>query len=173
MSTPLAASIAAVADLPLLVLLLVVAAAMVSALVRTLSGRPISRGTRATTRRAATPSPFSYWYALVPFEDGKGAKERPVLVLRLDGPSARVLKVTSKDRSGRTNHRRVDTSRWDRPGRREGSWLQTDKVTTVPVSTFRRRLGDERDAYFRRELVRIHPEEFRTETAVPSADRTS
>jgi hypothetical protein len=172
MSTTLAASIAAVADLPPLVLLFVVAAAMVSALVRTLSGRPISRGARATTRRAATPSPFSYWYALVPFEDGKGAKERPVLVLRLDGTSARVLKVTSKDKSGRTNHRRVDTSRWDRPGRREGSWLQTDRVTTVPLSTFRRRLGDERAAYFRRELVRIHPEEFRTETAIPSADRT-
>ena len=97
---------------------------------------------------------------MVPFEHGDGAKERPVLVLGLDGTTATVLKVTSKDKSGRTNYRRVDTSRWDRPGQREGSWLQTDKVTTIPLSGFRRRLGDEHNTLFRRELARIHPNEF-------------
>jgi hypothetical protein len=118
------------------------------------------RGTRVTRPRTATPTPFSYWYAQVPFEHDDGAKERPVLVLRVAGVNARVLKVTSKPKSGRTNWRRVDTTGWDRPGQREGSWLQTDKVTTVPVKGFRRCLGLEHNDYFRRELVRLHPTEF-------------
>lgn len=170
MSTPLATLILAVADLQLLALLLVVAVAAALVLVKTLTGRTVARGTRATFRRGATPSPFSYWYALVPFEDRIGAKERPVLVLRLEGTRARVLKVTSKAKPGRTNYRRVDTTRWDRPGQREGSWLQTDKVTTIPLAGFRRRLGEEHNVFFKRELVRIHPNEFGQLNANPSGE---
>lgn len=119
--------------------------------------------TEASRRRPArrhdprAPELFSYWYALVPFEDTDGAKERPVLVLRHDGTRAEVLKVTSKAKPGRTNYRRVDTSRWDRPGRANGSWVQTGKVVTIPLINFRRHLGDETNAMFTRELVRIHP----------------
>jgi hypothetical protein len=169
MSVPLATSIFAGVNLELSALLLVVVAALVSALVKTLMGRPSARGTRATPHRATSPTPFSYWYALVPFEHGDGAKERPVLVLRVEGTNARVLKVTSKPKVGRTNWRRIETSGWDRPGQRQGSWLQTDKVTTVPLAGFRRCLGHEHNEYFRRELVRIHPSEFGQSHGSPSA----
>jgi hypothetical protein len=169
MSVPSATSIFAGVNLELLALLVVVVAAMLSALVKTLTGRTSGRGGKAPPHRATTPTPFSYWYALVPFEHGDGAKERPVLVLRLEGTTARVLKVTSKPKAGRTNWRRIETSGWDRPGQREGSWLQTDKVTTVPLAGFRRCLGHEHNGYFRRELVRIHPTEFGQPPANPSA----
>jgi hypothetical protein len=159
MSAPLA-TILVEANVGLLALLLVVVAVGWSALVKPFRGRTVAGGTRITRPRTATPTPFSYWYAQVPFEHDDGAKERPVLVLRVEGVNARVLKVTSKPKSGRTNWRRIDTSRWDRPGQREGSWLQTDKVTTVPVAGFRRCLGLEHNDYFRRELVRFHPTEF-------------
>ena len=81
-----------------------------------------------------------------------------------------MLKVTSKPKSGRTNWRKVDTSRWDGPGKREGSWLQTDKVTTVPLASFRRCLGHEHNGYFRREILRIHPTEFGQPHANPSGE---
>jgi hypothetical protein len=169
LSAPLTTSIFAGANGELLTLLLVVVvAAMASALFKAFTGRTSARGTQAAPRRPATPTPFSYWYALVPFEHGDGAKERPVLVLRLEGTNARVLKVTSKAKSGRTNWRPVDTSRWDRPGQREGSWLQTDKVMTVPLAGFRRCLGHEHNVFFRRELLRLHPTELGQPHANPS-----
>jgi hypothetical protein len=133
------------------VLLIVVA----GALART--GREKPERPRSRRRDPRSPERFSYWYALVPFEDRDGAKERPVLVLTHDGTYARVLKVTSRARPGRTDHRRLDTSGWDRPGAAGGSWLQTGKVVTVPLAGFRRHLGDETDAMFTRELSRIHP----------------
>jgi hypothetical protein len=159
MSPPLA-TIFAEADAESLALLVVVVAVVSSALIKLFRGRTVPGGTRVTRPRTTTPTPFSYWYAQVPFEHDDGAKERPVLVLHVEGVNARVLKVTSKPKSGHTNWRRVDTSRWDRARQREGSWLQTDKVTTVPLRGFRRCLGDEHNDYFRRELVRLHPTEF-------------
>jgi mRNA-degrading endonuclease toxin of MazEF toxin-antitoxin module len=104
--------------------------------------------------------PLSYWYATVPFDDGEGSKERPVLVLRQDGSNARVLKVTSQSKEGRANYRRVDTAGWDRPGARNGSWVQTDRVVTIPLRNFRRRLGDERDGTLKEELAQLHRHEF-------------
>jgi hypothetical protein len=160
MSASMATSILAGANGELLPLLLVVLAVMASALFKALRGRTSASDTQGPPRGAAAPTPFSYWYALVPFEHDEGAKERPVLVLRVEGPNARVLKVTSKAKAGRTNWRPIDTSRWDQPGQREGSWLQTDKVTTVPLAGFRRCLGHEHNVHFRRELLRIHPTEF-------------
>lgn len=159
MPAPLA-TIFAEANVELLALLVVVVAVVSSALVKPFRRRTVAGRTRVTRPRAAIPTPFSYWYAQVPFERDDGAKERPVLVLRVEGVNARVLKVTSKPKPGRTNWRRVDTSRWDRPGQREGSWLQTDTVTTVPLAGFRRCLGLEHNDYFRRELLRLHPTEF-------------
>jgi mRNA-degrading endonuclease toxin of MazEF toxin-antitoxin module len=108
----------------------------------------------------AAPASFTYWYARVPFEDSEEAKDRPVLVLRREGDHARVLKVTSQEKVGRTNYRRIDPSRWDRPGARNGSWVQTDNVVTVPVDHFRRRLGVETDQDLKQELMRIHRREF-------------
>ena len=60
MFAPLATLILAVANVELLALLLAAAAALASALVKTLTGRPSARRTRGTPRDAATPTPFSY-----------------------------------------------------------------------------------------------------------------
>ena len=163
----LLATIFSDANVELLALLVVVVAVVLSSLVKPFRRRTVAGRTRVTRLRTATPAPFSYWYAQVPFEHDDGAKERPVLVLRVVGGNARVLKVTSKPKSGRTNWRRVDTTRWDRPGQREGSWLQTDKVTTVPLAGFRRCVGIEHNDYFRRELLRLHPTEFGQATPTP------
>lgn len=43
-----------------------------------------------------TPAPREIWWAEVPFEDGHGSKDRPCLVLRVDGRTATVAKITSK-----------------------------------------------------------------------------
>lgn len=168
MSIPLGSWIAALADLgPLAALLMVVAAVMAAAVARAFARHGPGRG-RPSRGRAATPSPFSYWYALVPFDEGDGAKDRPVLVLGIGTTSAKVLKVTSKPKPGQRNFRRVDTSRWHRPGRREGSWVQTDKVVTISLASFRRYLGDEDNVYFQRELVRLHPDALHQSHAGPS-----
>jgi hypothetical protein len=115
---------------------------------------------RSRVRQRPKVVPFSYWYAIVPFEDTTEVKERPVLVLRQDGTNAKVLKVTSQTKAGRANYRRVDTSRWDRPGAGDGSWIRTDRVVTVPLAGFRRCLGSETDVAFTRELTRLHGNEF-------------
>lgn len=141
-------------------LFLAVATSVGLALRKAFLGSTSWSGPRTRRRAPTTPSVFSYWYALVPFDDGDGAKERPVLVLRLEGTTAEVLKVTSKAKPGRTNYRRIETSHWDRPGRREGSWLRTDQTVTLPVASFRRWLGDERNVHFTRELTRLHPDAF-------------
>jgi hypothetical protein len=141
--------------------------AIAAAVLLVIGAGVISRTWRETTQRSrsrprdpSSPERFSYWYALVPFEDSDGSKDRPVLVLTHDGTDARVLKVTSKAKPGRTNYRRIDTSGWDRPGEAADSWLRTGKVLTVPLTSFRRHLGHETNTMFTRELVRIHPSEF-------------
>jgi mRNA-degrading endonuclease toxin of MazEF toxin-antitoxin module len=148
--------------LPILAIAVILLAGLVTGVLRR-SSKDRQRSRRRTPphrHRMAAPAPFTYWYALVPFEDSEEAKDRPVLVLRREADHARVLKVTSQEKVGRTNYRRIDTSRWDRPGARNGSWVQTDNVVTVPVDHFRRRLGVETDQGFKQELMRIHRGEF-------------
>jgi hypothetical protein len=48
------------------------------------------------------------------------------------------------------------TRRRAQPGDRAGSWLQTDRIMTIPLAGFRRRLGVEDDAVLRQELARMH-----------------
>lgn len=84
--------------------------------------------------------------AWVPFRDGTGGKDRPCLVVGVEGAEARVLYVTSQDRSSDDRYVPVDTAAWYRSdGRR--SWLQThenrgvDPTIRVPLASFRRYLG--------------------------------
>jgi hypothetical protein len=168
MSIPLGSWIAALVDLgPLAALLIVVVAVMAVAVAKAFAGHGPGRG-QPSQGRATAPSPSSYRYALVPFDDGDGTKDRPVLVLGIGTTSAKVLKVTSKPKPGQRNFRRVDTARWHRPGLREGSWVQTDKVVTISLTSFRRYLGDEHNVHFKRELVRLHPNELQQSHAGPA-----
>jgi hypothetical protein len=70
----------------------------------------------------------------VPYEDGTGSKVRPCLVLRTGRYGADVLKITSQDKSNRTDHVRIPTRAWD-PGADHDSYLDlTDPIRVVPAA---------------------------------------
>ncbi|MBP0454371.1 type II toxin-antitoxin system PemK/MazF family toxin [Kitasatospora sp. RG8] len=86
------------------------------------------------------PAPQEIWWAQVPFEDGPGVKDRPCLVLRVNGRTATVAKITSKHRADRPGVLPLPPgSVGDRQGRT--SWLETDELREVPLADFRRRAG--------------------------------
>lgn len=150
---------------PLPIVLLVIAL-IVTWVVRTVQRskrqrrRPHPHRPAPSRRPGGRPETFEYWYAMVPFEDQPGGKDRPVLVLRRGPTHVSALKVTSQDKSARRNYRRIDTSTWQGPGQRNGSWLQVDRAISIPVGDFRRRLGSEADQELKREVRRSHPTEF-------------
>ncbi|GAA2799221.1 type II toxin-antitoxin system PemK/MazF family toxin [Kitasatospora sp. CM 4170] len=87
------------------------------------------------------PAPQEIWWAEVPFEDGPGAKDRPCLVLRVNGRTATVAKITSKHHAERPGVLPLPPgSVGDRQGRT--SWLETDELREVPLGAFRRRAGE-------------------------------
>ncbi|MCG6496301.1 type II toxin-antitoxin system PemK/MazF family toxin [Kitasatospora sp. A2-31] len=96
---------------------------------------------RPQRRRADGPAPQEIWWAEVPFEDGPGAKDRPCLVLRVNGRTATVAKITSKHHAERPGVLPLPPgSVGDRQGR--SSWLETDELREVPLGAFRRRAGE-------------------------------
>ncbi|MBV6698427.1 type II toxin-antitoxin system PemK/MazF family toxin [Kitasatospora aureofaciens] len=123
--------------------------AVASALVR--RARPTSRPAprpsgptgprpRPATKGGPGPAPQEIWWAEVPFEDGPGSKDRPCLVLRVNGRTATVAKITSKHHAERPGVLPLPPgSVGDRQGRT--SWLETDELRQVPLSAFRRRAG--------------------------------
>jgi mRNA-degrading endonuclease toxin of MazEF toxin-antitoxin module len=90
-------------------------------------------------RAVGGPQPGQVWWAEVPFEDGHGSKDRPVVVLRRDGGHRVVLMVSSQDKAGRRGWVALDRRGWDRrPGR---SWVRTDREIPLRGRDFRRRAG--------------------------------
>jgi hypothetical protein len=76
------------------------------------AGRSIQgRGPR---RPARHPQPGEIWWATVPFRETAGEKRRPCLVLRGDGQTFEVLKITSQDKNQRHDHVQIPTHTWDR-----------------------------------------------------------
>ncbi|MBQ0988356.1 type II toxin-antitoxin system PemK/MazF family toxin [Streptomyces sp. F63] len=107
--------------------------------------RPAVRPGKRAGERSAGPVPAprarEIWWADVPFEDGPGSKDRPCLVLSVRGGSARVVKITSRDRGGRPGVVELPPgSVGDRSGRR--SYLTPDELRDVPLAEFRRRVGE-------------------------------
>jgi hypothetical protein len=94
-------------------------------------------------RRAGTPEAGEVWFAEVPFEDGTGSKDRPVLVLSTFSRSCEVARFTSQDKDGRRDHIRVPQGI---PGLPRASWLDLRPVT-LPLSAFRRRTGEPGEAF--------------------------
>ncbi|MEK0100633.1 type II toxin-antitoxin system PemK/MazF family toxin [Streptomyces sp. NPDC056002] len=95
------------------------------------------RGPRAP---GARPQPGEIWWALVPYEDGPGGKDRPCLVLTVRRRRARVAKITSKYHDERAGVIALPPgSVGDAQGR--PSFLETDELREVPVGDFRRRAG--------------------------------
>ncbi|WP_372351526.1 type II toxin-antitoxin system PemK/MazF family toxin [Streptomyces sp. KL116D] len=104
------------------------------------------RGSRQRVRHAPRgrvaggPQPTEIWWALVPFEDGPGGKDRPCLVLSLRGDTALVAKITSRYHDERPGVIPLPPgSVGDAQGR--ASFLETDELREVPLGDFRRRAG--------------------------------
>ena len=109
---------------------------------------------RALGRRRPRPRPGEVWFANVPFEDGTGSKDRPVLVLARDGRRWEVARFTSQDRDARSDHVRVPHGMTGLP---KASWLNLRPVR-LRRSAFRRRTGVPGDAFvswFRERATRI------------------
>ncbi|MCC2319080.1 type II toxin-antitoxin system PemK/MazF family toxin [Cellulomonas chengniuliangii] len=92
--------------------------------------------------RRPRPRPGEVWFAEVPFEDGSGSKDRPVLVLDAAGRTCTVAAFTSQDRSTRTDHVRLPAGV---PGVRRASWVRS-RPTTLRASALRRRVGEPGEA---------------------------
>ncbi|MET0789404.1 MAG: type II toxin-antitoxin system PemK/MazF family toxin [Cellulomonas sp.] len=93
--------------------------------------------------RRRAPRPGEVWFAQVPFEDGSGSKDRPVLVLSVHDGSFEVARFTSQDRSARRDHVRVPDGI---PGLPKASWLNL-RPLTLHRRAFRRRTGDPGEAF--------------------------
>ena len=83
------------------------------------------------------PQPGEVWFAQVPFADGSGSKDRPVLVLEVQGHARTVAQFTSQDKTGRRDHRRVPDGVL---GLQRASWVHLQPFR-LGRSAFRRRLS--------------------------------
>jgi hypothetical protein len=92
----------------------------------------------AWRRRKRTPHMGEIWFANVPFDDGTGSKDRPVLVLAVSGRTCTVARFTSQDRGARRDHVRVPEGI---PGLRRTSWVDL-RPTSLRRSAMRRCAGD-------------------------------
>jgi hypothetical protein len=115
--------------------LLGLAAAVVIAIAAALARR--RRQPRRTAPPVAAPpvtgpQPGEIWWADVPYEDGTGSKVRPCLVLRAHRSGVDVLKITSQDKSRRSDHVRIPTRSWDRSADRDSYLDLTDPIRVAP-----------------------------------------
>ncbi|MEV1020828.1 type II toxin-antitoxin system PemK/MazF family toxin [Streptomyces sp. NPDC050264] len=90
--------------------------------------------------RPGGPRPAEIWWALVPYEDGPGGKDRPCLVLTLRGDTALVAKITSRHHDERPGVIALPPGAVS-DARGRASFLETDELREVPVRDFRRRAG--------------------------------
>ncbi|MER6689323.1 type II toxin-antitoxin system PemK/MazF family toxin [Streptomyces minutiscleroticus] len=101
--------------------------------------RPPGRPT-GPRRRGTGPRPAEIWWAVVPYEDGPGGKDRPCLVLSVRGGAAVVAKITSRYRDERPGVIPLPPgSVGDARGR--PSFLETAELRDVGMADFRRRVG--------------------------------
>lgn len=90
--------------------------------------------------RAGRPSarPGEVWFAMVPFRDGTGAKDRPVVVLAQRGRACTVARLTSQDNDDRPGYTRAPGIL---PGLGKQSWVDL-RPMSIPRTALRRRTGD-------------------------------
>ncbi|MBO1337729.1 type II toxin-antitoxin system PemK/MazF family toxin [Streptomyces sp. VRA16 Mangrove soil] len=125
---------------------LALAAVVLLALVATLVdgwGRGSARRRLRHAPRAGVaggPRPGEIWWALVPYEDGPGGKDRPCLVLDQRGGVVLVAKITSRYHEERPGVIPLPPGTVS-DARGRASYLETDERREVPVRDFRRRAG--------------------------------
>lgn len=71
--------------------------------------------------RASRIRPGTVVWAMVPFNDGRGQKDRPILILGSQGRSLDALKLTTQSKVHRRDCLRIGNSTWDR--QRRQTWL--------------------------------------------------
>jgi hypothetical protein len=118
-----------VAERPWLLVLVVGAVVLVLRLLRG-AGAPVAR-------------PGEVWFAMVPFREGAGAKDRPVLVLAAHRRTVTVARLTSQDRGDRHEYVHVPTGL---PGLTKDSWIELRPVD-LDRSALRRRTSDAGEAW--------------------------
>ncbi|WP_330175623.1 type II toxin-antitoxin system PemK/MazF family toxin [Streptomyces sp. NBC_01498] len=107
-----------------------------------------TRGKAGEKAGGRGPRAGEIWWAMVPYEDGTGAKDRPCLVLSVRGRTALVAKITSKFHEGRPGVIPLPPEAvGDTEGRR--SFLETDELRRVNTREFRRRVGTLEDGLWR------------------------
>ncbi|WP_454049304.1 type II toxin-antitoxin system PemK/MazF family toxin [Cellulomonas sp. Marseille-Q8402] len=84
------------------------------------------------------PRPGEVWFAMVPFRDGTGAKDRPVVVLATRGRTCTVARLTSQDHGARPEYVRAPHVL---PGLRKQSWVDL-RPMRIHRKALRRRTGD-------------------------------
>lgn len=105
--------------------------------------------------KAGSPSRGQIWWADVPFEDTRGSKDRPCLVVRTSPRHAHVLKITSVDQHNRPGYIPVPTASWD-PDAEHESWLRLEPTIRLPYRRFRRQSGQcPKDVW--RKVAESHP----------------
>ncbi|MEV5592750.1 type II toxin-antitoxin system PemK/MazF family toxin [Streptomyces sp. NPDC052496] len=102
--------------------------------------RPGGHPPRVTEPGARTPRAREIWWALVPYEDGPGGKDRPCLVLSVRGGTAQVAKITSRYHPDRPGVLPLPPGTVG-DGQGRASFLETDELRDVPLRDFRRRAG--------------------------------
>lgn len=90
---------------------------------------------RLLTWQARRIPPGTVLWAMVPYDDGSGQKDRPVLVLGSQGHSLAVLKLTTRDKAQRRDCLRLGASGWDVRGR--SSWLDCGRVIHIDIRRVR------------------------------------
>ncbi|WP_381798143.1 type II toxin-antitoxin system PemK/MazF family toxin [Streptomyces niveus] len=90
--------------------------------------------------RSREPQPGEIWWAMVPYEDGPGAKDRPCLVLSVRGRTVLVAKITSKFHEERPGVIPLPPKAVGEMDGRQ-SFLETDELRKVDTKAFRRRVG--------------------------------
>jgi hypothetical protein len=85
------------------------------------------------------PAVGHIWWADVPFEEVADSKDRPCLIVEVNGDRAMVLMITSKDKTGREGYVPIDGRGWYEGDK--SSWLKLDRLINLKSSDFRRYAG--------------------------------
>ena len=123
---------------------------------KSLLWRILSRwfGPATPAANGRVPAPGDIWWADIPFEERRGSKDRPCLVISAAGRYAKVLMITSQDKSGRDNYLPLLPQVWRRPS--QHSSVRSDRLIRIPISGMRRIEG-RADEQTLRTLTRRYP----------------
>ncbi|NLJ65320.1 MAG: type II toxin-antitoxin system PemK/MazF family toxin [Christensenellaceae bacterium] len=83
---------------------------------------------------------WEIWYATVVYEDESGSKDRPIVILDIDGEYITALPITSHE--SRNVWGEVELVFWKSAGLEEPSTVRTTKATLLKKSDLRRKAGE-------------------------------